>query len=157
MKRLIIILFSFISGSVYAQNYPDDGLDKVRIIESDRIIQAEIKPLNNNPGAKGDRFYYWYSDNAIHSTQGGYSGDLLNGLYNEYYLNKNLKAQGVFKKGLKEGVWKSWKDDGTLSEVSTWKNGLIVQGNSGSIFEKVNIFKKKDRQTTPDSLSRPKN
>lgn len=152
MKSILTALFLLISCSLYAQNFPDDGLDKVRIVESDKVIKAEIKPLIAKPNPKTDRFYYWYSGNAIHHTQGGFSGDLLNGLYNEYYLNRNLKAQGTFKRGLKDGVWKSWNEDGTLKETATWKDGLIFTGTSPTFLQKVNIFKKKKVQT--DSLAK---
>ena len=155
MKNLLLILFLFVSATLYAQDYPDAGLDRVRIVEADKIIQAEIKPVNTNLHVKTDRFYFWYSANAVHSSEGGYSGDLLNGLYNEYYLNKNLKAQGVFKKGLKDGVWKSWNADGTLISVTTWKDGIIVPSNSPSLLEKVNIFRKKNKQIVSDSSVKP--
>jgi hypothetical protein len=153
MKILLITLCLLVPIALHAQNYPDDGLDKVRIVEEDKVIKAEIKPLISAPKPKTDRFYYWYSGNAIHSTQGGFSGDLLNGLYNEYYINRNLKTQGNFKRGLKDGVWKRWNEDGTLKEVANWKDGLVENGTPPTLLEKVNIFKKKKVQT--DSLAKP--
>src|ERR1700728_4802757 len=100
MKRIIIVLLFFVSGSLYAQKQSDYGFDKVRIVQADKIIQAEIIPVDNEPGAKADRIYYWYDNNNIHLSQGGFSGKLLNGLYESYYLDHNLKEQGIFKKGL---------------------------------------------------------
>jgi antitoxin component YwqK of YwqJK toxin-antitoxin module len=154
MKRIVTILLFFISGSVSAQKYQDYVLDKVRIVEPDKIIQAELIPITTEPGIKSDRFYYWYSSNKIHFSQGGFSGKLLNGVYYEYYLNKNLKEQGNFKKGLKNGTWKSWNEDGTLSPVSVWKNGVIVRKNPHSFWKKVNIFKRKSKQSTADTLKK---
>jgi len=106
-----------------AQKLPDMGLYKIRINENDRSITAEIKPLKSEPSLESDRFYYWYSSNQIKQTQGGYSGTLLNGYYNEFYLNKNLKEQGSFEKGLKGGIWKSWTEYGILTSEISWKNG----------------------------------
>jgi len=148
MKYFFAFILFCISGSLFAQNYPDDGLDRVRIADKEKVIQAEIKPINSLPMAKPDRFYYWYSANAIHATQGGFSGDLLNGLYNEYYLNKNLKTQGVFKKGLKEGLWKAWNEDGTLNNITNWKDGLINNEKPVPFLKKLNIFKKKSEKVT---------
>jgi antitoxin component YwqK of YwqJK toxin-antitoxin module len=122
---------------------PYMGLNKVRITEADKTIVAEIGPVNSLPKAKPNLFYYWYSANLIHSTQGGFSGTLLNGQYNEYYLNKNLREQGTFKNGLKDGTWKTWNEDGTLDKAATWKNGVIVTGTPPSFWKKLNIFKKR--------------
>ena len=154
MKRIITILLFLISGSVYAQKLPDYGLDKVRIIAPDKIIKAEIIPVNSAPGVKPDRIYYWYNDNRIHSSQGGYSGKLLNGLYEAYYLNHNLKEQGTFKKGLKNGVWKSWNEDGTLSQTGNWKNGALIPEGTLSFWNKINILKRKAKSIPADSTDK---
>ncbi len=151
--RIILFLFTFfISASLCAQQMPDYGLNRVRIIQADKIILAEIKPLKSSPDIKSNLFYYWYDANQIHSSQGGFSGKLLNGQYAEFYLNKNLKQQGVFKKGLKDGVWKSWNEDGTLSAQSTWKNGAIVTVSTVSFWDKLNVFKRKPKDQPADSL-----
>ena len=142
--KSILILFCFLPFCGRAQKLPDSGFDKMRIIASDKIIQADLKPVESSPNIKSDRRYYWYSANAIHSTQGGFSGRLLNGLYAEYYLDKNLKEQGTFKKGLKDGLWKKWNDDGTLSNKSIWKNGLEVQPNKLPFYKRWNPFRKKE-------------
>lgn len=154
MKRILILLFCLTPIFCVAQNLPDYGFNKVRITEPDKIIQAEINPVSTNPSAKITLFYYWYSANGIHITQGGYSGKLLNGLYSEYYLNKNLKEQGFFKKGLKNGDWKSWSNDGILIGTKTWNNGLEVSGKHVPIWKRLNIFRKK--QIPPDSLNSQK-
>lgn len=123
MKKLILIfimLFPFICN---AQIVPTDAFQKIRIIQADRTLLAEIKPINSMPKAKPSLWYSWYAANQINTTQGGYSGKLLNGDYKEWYLNKNLKEQGQFERGLKSGVWKTWREDGTLSATYTWKNG----------------------------------
>ncbi|HEY2583461.1 MAG TPA: hypothetical protein VGI43_16735 [Mucilaginibacter sp.] len=154
MKRILTILLFLLSGSVYAQKYPDLGLDKVRIVEPDKVIVAEINPVLAGQGTKSDRFYYWYSSNKIHFSQGGYSGKLLNGLYTEFYPNKNLKEQGAFKKGLKDGAWKSWNEDGTLNQISKWRNGAIVHVDTTTFWKKVNVFKKKSRHSAKDTIKK---
>jgi hypothetical protein len=151
MNRLITILLFFVYGSVYSQKYPDLGLDKVRIVEPDKIIVAEINPVSVERSIKSGLFYYWYSSNGIHVSQGGYSGKLLNGIYNEFYPNKNLKEQGNFKKGLKDGTWKDWNEDGTLIQVCDWRNGVNVQKDTVSLWKKVNIFKWKFKKPKVDT------
>lgn len=116
---LLVGTFTF----TYGQKIPSLGVNKVRITEPGRSIVVEINPAGD-PGTESDRMYYWYSGNALHTTQGGYSGKLLNGYYQEYYTNKNLKEQGTFKKGLKDGKWYNWNENGLLTETLTWKKGI---------------------------------
>ena len=144
MKKTITIFLFLFSCAAYGQKISAYGMDKVRIIAGEKIIVAEIIPVSSEPRIKTACFYYWYSGNAIHSSQGGYSGRLLNGRYNEYYLNNNLKEQGNFNKGLKDGLWKSWNESGALSQVSNWKNGAILPDSTRSFWYKLNIFKRKD-------------
>lgn len=72
-----------------------------------------------------DRWYWWYSNNKIRSTQGGFSGKLLHGLYSAFYLNKNLKSQGNFVMGLKDGHWKEWSENGVLLYDLNYKMGEL--------------------------------
>ena len=168
MKKLLLLMV-LMPMFCMAQKIPDSGFDKVRIADGTTTIQAELLPVNSDPSVKSDRFYYWYGGSLIHSTQGGFSGTLLNGTYNEYYLNKSLKEQGTFNKGLKDGVWKSWNSDGYLVQLYTWDNGLksgkfmecdakgiivksgtykhnvFVVPDSSSFLHRIDIFKKKDQ------------
>ncbi len=155
MKKIFILLF-LLPLLVNAQKLPDFGFSKVRIIEPDKTIIAEIKAVNSNPHVRPDLFYYWYSTNIIHTTQGGFSGKLLNGLYTEYYLNKNLKEQGNFKKGLKDGQWKTWNEDGTLVKITAWNDGVSVPADYATFWQKLNIFRRHGKHTAADSLSKPK-
>ena len=171
MKRLIILLFAVFSMQVCAQKADEMAIYKVHISTADHSTIAGIRPVGSAPTAEPDRLYYWFSSNSIKQTQGSYSGHLLNGPYQEFYLNKNLKEQGEFNKGLKTGVWKSWSPDGTLLQQITWKNGIksgafVLYDEKGHLkqkgsykndvaeeeeaghtgfWKKINIFKKKDK------------
>src|SRR5690606_26787594 len=92
----------------------------------DHTITFHTKPARNEVSPNPLRIYYWYSTNQIRSTQGGYSGKLLNGPYNDFYINKNLREQGTFKNGLKNGRWNSWTEDGTLKESISWRSGEMT-------------------------------
>jgi hypothetical protein len=108
----------------FGQQLPPSGMDRVHIATDSLNIQAETLPVSEAPDLHNDRLYFWYSANTIHSTQGGFSGRLLNGTYKSYYPNKNLKEAGVFKEGLKDGIWKTWNENGNLVRQYTWKKGL---------------------------------
>jgi antitoxin component YwqK of YwqJK toxin-antitoxin module len=141
MKKLLAVLLGCIAFAANAQKLPDMGLYKIYVSETDRDIRAEINPVESGPNVQTDRSYYWYSSGKIKITQGGYSGKLLNGQYNEFYLNKNLKEQGEFKKGLKSGLWKSWTENGKLVQAINWKNG-VKNGGFESYDEKGDLKQK---------------
>lgn len=123
MKYALITFFCLASTLVIAQKLPDGGVNRIRISDNDKSILAELQTADDWVSVDPHKTYYWYSSNAVHTTQGGYSGKLLNGSYTEYYLNKNLREQGTFKNGLKTGVWKSWNDQGGLLSFMTWQDG----------------------------------
>ncbi|CAM4116735.1 hypothetical protein SAMN06265348_103275 [Pedobacter westerhofensis] len=131
MKEIYIrFLQSFLcivllGGSVQAQSYVEKMLSyKVTVHYPDHMVNAHVKP-GGAPALKSDRQYYWFSGNQINMTQGGYSGKLLNGDYEDLYNNKNLKASGAFEQGLKTGVWKNWTEDGVLKDQFTFNEGQL--------------------------------
>ncbi|MBB6126357.1 toxin-antitoxin system YwqK family antitoxin [Mucilaginibacter lappiensis] len=123
MKHLFTLLLTFSPGLLLAQKIPDYGLHQIRINDTDKTIRAEILPVTSMANVHPELTYYWYGAGAIHQLQGGFSGHLLNGSYEEYYINKNLKTQGTFEKGLKNGLWKEWDESGKLTRQLTWENG----------------------------------
>ncbi|WP_158829365.1 toxin-antitoxin system YwqK family antitoxin [Mucilaginibacter lacusdianchii] len=122
MKKLTYLLLLASTTTVQAQHIPTLGVNKVRITAPGKTIVAELSTKDESE-PQTDRSYYWYGSNAVHITQGGYSGKLLHGSYQEFYPDKSLREQGEFKKGLKEGTWKTWQESGALEELTTWHYG----------------------------------
>jgi hypothetical protein len=168
MKKIILFTLLLCLGKAYAQRansyttttnpgsnrvsnnntnrVSDDNYDQIRIIDSIQEIRADVLPYKNDPKIKNDRYYFWYYNNIIHSTQGGFNGQLLNGHYVSLYKDKNLKEQGDFKRGLKDGVWKSWNQKGDLTNVTTWDEGVVVPDGGQSVWKKIPFLNKKDQQ-----------
>jgi hypothetical protein len=174
MKKLILLLLLFSLGKVYAQqpnnyttsrppanynnnrvNAPAKGINddndytQIRIVDSTQEIRADVLPYKRDPKIKNDRYYYWYLNNLIHSTQGGYNGQLLNGHYVAFYPDKNLKEEGDFKTGLKEGEWKTWNRKGDLTNVTNWSDGVVVSDGQQPFWKKIPFVNKKDNQQQP--------
>ncbi|MBC7912839.1 MAG: hypothetical protein H7Y07_01835 [Pyrinomonadaceae bacterium] len=147
MKLRILFLVFFLIGSIaFSQKkYPDMGLNKVRIYLKDKSVLAEINPVKNIGNIFTDRTYYWYGTNQINLTQGGYSGRLLNGVYMEYFPDRNIKLSGYYNNGLKEGIWKTWDSDGILIDYFTWKkgqrNGDFKLFNDSGKIQEIGIYK----------------
>ncbi|MDR1678828.1 MAG: hypothetical protein LBR81_03530 [Prevotellaceae bacterium] len=111
-----------------------DSLYKYNIVVL-AVAPAKIKPNK-------DKFYTWYINNTVNTTQGNYSGKLLHGVYNQYFIDsKQLAVKGNYEHGLRVGNWYEWHENGNLSSVVAYKSGK-KQGQaffydiSGNIVEK---------------------
>jgi len=108
------------------------GQDKVsgrRIInvhDSTSMIRTSVLPKSkSNVSLKEGRYYAWFSYNQIYYTENGVGGNLIDGNFQSFYFNNQLKTSGKYRKGLKAGYWKSWYDNGTLNELTKWKKGQL--------------------------------
>ena len=133
----------------------DDDYSQIRIVDSTQEVRADLLPYKTDPKVKNDRYYFWCFKNVIHSTQGGFNGKLLNGHYVAFYPDKNLKEEGDFDRGLKNGVWKTWNRKGDITNLITWNQGIVVPDNQQPVWKKIPFFNKKDSQpqTTPPANS----
>lgn len=125
MRYLFIVLLMQLSLNARGQSYYKDLPErKATINYPAHSITAQLIPVRGLVTIHTNKMYHWYSSNKISITQGGYSGQLLNGRFTDVYLNKNLKEQGWFDAGLKTGEWKSWNMQGRLLETIIWVKGL---------------------------------
>lgn len=129
---LRIISIGFIIGFFGLQSKSQSVVKKAMDLEAyrhhmafaDHQISFYTLPVDKSAGkVKPERNYHWWGGRQLNITQGGYSGKLLHGEFNSFYLNKQLKEQGVFKKGLKIGKWKEWNENGKLSLLTNYRNG----------------------------------
>jgi antitoxin component YwqK of YwqJK toxin-antitoxin module len=103
------------------------------------------------------KFYFWYKAQHILSTQGGGSGELLNGDFIAYHENKQLAQKGSFHKGLKDGKWMYWRTDGTLMTIESWRKGILsgekeVFNDNGESIETVKFSRIRTIRTVSDSI-----
>ncbi|HEY1872553.1 MAG TPA: hypothetical protein VGG71_15930 [Chitinophagaceae bacterium] len=135
----IVILLFWQCADLEAQKLEDLAtiVNKVYIDVHDTLIRCyAIKP-DKNMKIVSNQNYYWYRDNTILMTMGGYDGRLLDGPYKVFYPTKNLIEEGQFKSGIKQGQWKSWYENGALKAVVNWsssrKNGsFTIYDSSGT-------------------------
>jgi len=123
-RQIWMVCMLLMSGiGAYGQSYTDILENrKVTVNYPDHTVTAYLKPVESI-SVDSELSYTWFSGNQIRVTQGGYSGRLLNGFYQDFYLDKNLKEAGNYEKGLKQGLWKSWDAEGVLKEELNWKGG----------------------------------
>lgn len=120
---IFCILFGCSNINYRNKANPSDHRD-ISIVERDKIVSASII-TTKTIRVKTDREYYWYYNNKIESTHGGYYKYLLDGEYIEfYYPSKTLKIKGKYSLGLMHKKWVYWYENGQIKEISNWKNGL---------------------------------
>lgn len=109
--------------------YGQEGIAEHRtLFLRDSSHSMKVQILNTPPAEvnfnNGLTYYYHYKD-AIHQSQGGYTGSLLDGTWESQYPNNLLYSQGMFEKGLKSGIWHYWYPNGRLQREEHWKEGRL--------------------------------
>lgn len=129
MVKKILLLFSFAylaagcSVSTQYNNSLKTRSHKFTIAQNGGLVKIETLPVPSSlkPNEKLD--YYWYKNDNVHNSTGGYDGKLLDGNYSAYFSNDNLKERGQFVNGLKNGKWMEWYENGKIKSVLNWRNG----------------------------------
>lgn len=132
MKRILLFLCALILCSF--------GGPLKKII-TDTSYRYEFYTTQEKPKPLGNRMYFWFKGGAIHSSESGIAGELLDGAFVKYYLDNQLAETGRFYRGLRIGTWKSWHPNGKLSTEQSWSNGRMngkfySYSSSGTLMEK---------------------
>lgn len=145
MNKLSLITCMLLVNIGLAQTTKQERY-KVYVNYIDYTAKAEVISEQKKIKTVDSLIYSWYGSNKIIKTQGGYTGKLLDGNYNSFYLSNNLKERGTYKKGLYNGKWIIWYENGNLKEITYWrkglKHGVSKLFNTEGVVEKVAFFKK---------------
>jgi hypothetical protein len=106
----------------------------VRLADQAGYVEASV--LDEQAG--NERFdptlnYHWYRAQQLHVTHGGASGRLLDGSYQAYYPNGQLREAGSFEKGTRQGEWRTWSSTGELTSLVEWKAGRLHGDSIGYV------------------------
>lgn len=107
-----LILLGFISSEIQKK--------VIRTKQHDIHFYVSLKSKK----ADKERMYYWYKSGEIHTTMGAAGGELLHSDYLKYFNDNQLAEKGVFRYGLKDGLWKAWYPQGNLKKTEDWSNGI---------------------------------
>jgi hypothetical protein len=132
---------------------PSIGQKKqVRALDINTKNNSKVKTFYTNQPRKAlddKTTFYWTIKREIHSSQGGYSGNLLHGPYTEYFANNQLQVKGQLKLGIRVNEWKYWYLNGILNKVVFYKNGKIhgrvIQYNEEGKTIRIEKFKNGQR------------
>ena len=124
---ILLNVFGIIFGTknLYSQKSTKLDIHTITVKTADSYVKTNIIDFSKKKiNTKEYLIYYWYNDNTIHLSTGGYSGKLLHKSYTEYYSSGNLKEQGNYYYGLRAGLWKKWYASGILNTVTKYRNGI---------------------------------
>lgn len=156
MKTPILLLSLFTIFTTFSQK---EIKEKIHIKENGRNIIFEIddKSQQKEPHYDINKTYYWFKAQKIVATEGGASGNLLDGQYISYYKNSQIDENGTFKKGLKNNTWKHWNENGKIVFIENWKSGQlkskIIYDSIGSIIKKEKKSFSRLKVTSKDSIN----
>jgi antitoxin component YwqK of YwqJK toxin-antitoxin module len=126
-KITISYILLIISYQLCSQKFVEPDKQKqfnITVNYDDYTVKTQMLSANKEIKINNTKTYLWYGSQKIMETKGGFDGKLIHGKYNSFYLNNQLKEQGIIKYGLRHKQWKYWYPDGKLKEIITWKNGV---------------------------------
>lgn len=117
----LLIVFSFLAE---AQTFELPKEKAVDIKVGGLIYKFHVLIEKTDVELDNSIYYHWFKDGKINKNQGGYSGQLLEGIFSVYSLSGKLLERGQYLSGIKEGEWRKWDVSGQLLQSSHWRNGL---------------------------------
>lgn len=122
MKYIILLGLVFISSFVISQSEVVLRRSYHDAYHEEYYVVTEVTGSINYSPLK---YYSWYKNQKIHVSQGTSGGYLLHGVYVKYASSHAILERGVFKAGLKDGLWRKWNLEGRVIEQTNWKDGVI--------------------------------
>lgn len=126
--RIMFLLFAVLwNVSVMGQavdtafEYFIDGNKKKATVENGTFYRKVAR--KNNVWTVKD---YFIEEKSL-QMEGSYFDDSLtvkNGMFYWYHPNKRLQRKGRYINGKKEGMWKSYNEEGKLADSALYKNGI---------------------------------
>lgn len=113
MVLLCVVLFMSVSSDTQ-RKFIRDG-------DYDIVCHVALKQVNNY---QNGRLYYWFKTGEIHTSISNAGGLVLHEEYSKFYRSKQLAEKGNFNYGLKDGEWRNWYENGGLKSIIDWKKGL---------------------------------
>ena len=146
-----IFKFLFVCTILFSCSKPKIGeIGNYQVALGDVKADFYVLMWEQSFNLKKSKVYTSYSNGALHSTRGVLSGKVLHGDYKEVSLSGALLKVGTYRKGLKDGYWASYNEDGSLINDLTYSKGDTVSvvkfyNKDGSVKSKVLSLKMKNR------------
>lgn len=122
MKNAFTIIILLVSCSLLGQNYNSKRFVKTDSFKCEFYVSnKQIRKFFVNDSV----IYHWCKAQKLYATQGGYSGQLVDGHFTKFYSTGQLAEQGEFRMGLRNGKWRFWHANGVLKLSCNYRDGKI--------------------------------
>mgnify|MGYP001256053141 FL=1 len=122
-----IFKFLFVCTILFSCSKPKIGeIGNYQVALGDVKADFYVLMWEQSFNLKKSKVYTSYSNGALHSTRGVLSGKVLHGDYKEVSSSGTLLKIGTFRKGLKDGYWASYNEDGSLLNDLRYSKGDTV-------------------------------
>lgn len=133
---LVVFLLSCNSQQEFLSNNLQEEMASRRVVNDTSGQQVfyltdKVVPLHKNTE------YTWYRNGKVHTTMGNYSGTLLNGDYEQFDTDYNLKSKGEFSRGVRVGRWENWYATGHIASIQYYD----ARGRLNGKYENYNAQK----------------
>jgi len=127
MKAVVFLSLFLLPVWVFGQGGDPSKWDHqhVTLNLAESVVSFNIFTEEHNISPQAEKTYLWFKAGKIMSTKGGFDGNLLDGVYTEFYPSKQLMEKGAYKMGLRDGEWTFWFPDGTIKAIHSYKNGVL--------------------------------
>jgi len=84
---------------------------------NDSLGQQVFKITHKKPRPRKGVSYAWYRNRSVRNTTNNYSGQLINGVYEQFDTDHILLKKGTYKNGLRRGRWQHWYTSGNIKKT----------------------------------------
>ncbi len=123
LKKIIILGFILISNYNFAQSYTEEDLKYGETIYSKSFTGPCNKGKINCVDSSGKRHGVWEDEDGLRKYQIPYKHGQVHGVMKEFYKGK-LQRSIEYEDGIKQGVEKTYHDNGKVWTIDSWRNGI---------------------------------
>lgn len=111
-------------GNLFSQSLPSwNQGNQITVVQGDTILSFAIVSPPGTLRTSTDLIYYWFDQGHIGKSQGGFTGQLLDGAYEAKLRKGGPIRKGNFRDGLRIGTWLEWYPNGKIKRSDDWRNG----------------------------------
>lgn len=144
---LAVLILAGILLSCQKSLVNQEPYQKITLQQGDTMINIHITAARITP--RPDRTYTWFANNRLYTTEGAYSGHLLDGSYEVLSKTGNLQTSGQYDNGKKVGIWRYFSKGALVRTVDMGRED-VEETETRTLFP---FFKKQNEADSTEQKS----